>query len=99
MRFDIARSYRFIRNECFRYECIASNKLGTARRYLELREAKVPGVVQQVGIESVTATTIKFTIVGPADLTGLPLRSFIVQFRLDGMPWDTAWNKTWSVSK
>lgn len=86
-------------NVFYRYECIATNKLGTSRTFVELREAKVPSPVQQVTIEAVTATTIKFNIIGPADLTGLPLRSFVCQFRLDGTPWDSAWNKTWSVSE
>ncbi|KAI4463547.1 ctx-related type i transmembrane protein [Holotrichia oblita] len=81
-----------------KYECIATNKLGQNRTFLELREAKVPGPIQQVTIEAVTATTIKFNIVGPADATGLPLRSFVVQFKVDIMTWDTAWNKTWSVN-
>lgn len=81
-----------------RYECIATNKLGTASTFLELRQAKVPGPVQQVTIEAVTATTIKFNIVGPADQTGLPLRTFVSRFILDGMPWDAAWNITWSVN-
>ena len=83
-----------------RYECVARNKLGTKRTFLELREADVPRSIQQVRMESLTATTIKFNIVGPPNLDGLALRTFIVQYQTEReRTWDTARNKTWSVSK
>jgi len=80
------------------YECIASNRWGMAARWVKLREAHVPDLVQQVTRADLTATTVKFNIVGPVSFEGLPLRTFVVQYMLrDTLNWDRAWNKTWSV--
>lgn len=81
-----------------KYECIALNPLGENRHFIELRQAEVPRPVQQVKVESITATTVKFNIVPPNNLRGLPLRSITVQYRREGdFSWDFARNYTWSV--
>lgn len=81
-----------------RYECIARNFLGEARLFIELQKAEVPGQVQQVHIQSVTATTVKFGIVAPQNLRGLPLRSFVVQYKPIRSPiWTN--NHTWAVGE
>lgn len=80
-----------------KYECIATNKLGQARHFIELKQAAVPLPVQQATIEALTATTIKFNIVGPLNLDGLPIRAFIVFYLPErDQRWDFARNHTWS---
>lgn len=64
-----------------RYECVATNKVGQDTLYIALEKGEVPRQVQQVTIQSVTATTVKFGIVPPQNLRGLPLRSITVQYR------------------
>ncbi|XP_065158421.1 fasciclin-2 isoform X2 [Atheta coriaria] len=81
-----------------KYECIAKNKLGEAVKEIELKEATVPLHVQQVTTADLTATTVKFNIVGPPNLHGLPLRAFVVQYQTEReRAWDTAINRTWSI--
>lgn len=85
-----------------RYECIAKNELGEASHFIELKRAEVPRPVQQVKIKSLTATTVKFDIVPPPNLRGLPLRSITVWYKdLYGSDpsWNYAFNHTWSVGK
>lgn len=80
-----------------KYECLATNKLGSDSHVIELREAKVPGVVDHVRMQSLTATTIKFTIVPPQYFDTLPIRSFTVQYKPEGeIGWERARNRTWS---
>lgn len=81
-----------------RYECIARNFLGEAKLHIELQKAEVPRQVQQVTIQSVTATTVKFGIVAPQNLRGLPLRSFVVQYRNIRNPF-WSHNHTWAVGE
>ncbi|RZC33481.1 fasciclin-2, partial [Asbolus verrucosus] len=82
-----------------KYECIARNKLGSSTILLELKEAKVPGDILQIKMESYTATTVKFGIVPPTHFTTLPIRSFTVQYKLErDISWDFARNHTWSYN-
>ncbi|KAF5301421.1 hypothetical protein FQA39_LY02150 [Lamprigera yunnana] len=81
------------------YECIATNKLGSATKMLELRKATVPEHIQHVKPESVTATTIKFNIIGPSNFRGLPIRSITVQYQTEReKKWDTAKEYIWSFN-
>ncbi|XP_017782397.1 PREDICTED: fasciclin-2 isoform X2 [Nicrophorus vespilloides] len=81
-----------------KYECIAKNRLGDATHFIELKQAVVPGNIQQVTRADLTATTVKFNIVGPPVLHGLPLRAIIVQYQTERERiWDTAMNRTWSI--
>lgn len=81
-----------------KYECQAFNRLGEASMYIELRQATVPGPLQQVKIGTLTATTVKFSIVGPPNFHGLPMRSFIAQYVNErDRTYDVALNKTWSI--
>lgn len=80
------------------YECQAFNRLGEASLLIELRQATVPGVMQQVKIGTLTATTVKFSIVGPPNFNGLPMRSYIAQYVNErDRTYDVALNKTWSI--
>ncbi|XP_044255694.1 fasciclin-2 isoform X2 [Tribolium madens] len=79
------------------YECLATNKHGKASHWIQLKEAKIPEVVDQVRIQTLTATTIKFNIVPPQYFDTLPIRSFTVQYKPEGeIGWSYARNRTWS---
>lgn len=83
-----------------KYKCIATNSLGKAEHFVELKRATVPQPIQQAKVLSLTATTILFDIVGPAILDGLPVKAFIAQYREEKeIDWNNARNKTWSVGK
>lgn len=83
-----------------KYECIASNKLGDAILFIELRQADIPKAIQQAKLEIITATTAKFHIIGPPYLYGLPLRAFVVQYMPQrDINWMYARNHTWSFGK
>lgn len=83
-----------------KYKCVATNKLGQAYHYVELKQAFVPKPVQQAKVISLSATTIEFDIVGPAVLDGLPVKAFVAQFREEReFNWNVARNMTWSVGK
>lgn len=82
------------------YECVATNILGSAIKKIELRKATVPQKIQEVRAETVTATTIKFRIVGPPNYYGLPIRSIIVNYKTSrDRSWDTSKEHIWSFSK
>ncbi|KAK4886441.1 hypothetical protein RN001_002712 [Aquatica leii] len=81
------------------YECIATNKWGSASKLIELRKATVPEHIQHVTPESVTATTIKFNIGGPPNFRGIPVRSITVQYQTEReRTWSTAREHTWSYN-
>lgn len=83
-----------------KYKCMATNKLGKAEHYVELKKAEVPLPIQQARPEIITATTIKFNIVGPPVFDGLPVKAFVVQYRREReFDWNVARNKTWSLGK
>ncbi|XP_060530160.1 fasciclin-2-like isoform X2 [Cylas formicarius] len=80
------------------YECIARNALGEASTKIELKKGEVPRAVNQVRRVSLTATTIKFSIVPPTDFDGLPVKSYTIQYKPERQPtWDNAMEHTWSV--
>ncbi|KAH1019187.1 hypothetical protein HUJ04_009041 [Dendroctonus ponderosae] len=57
----------------------------------------VPGHIGQVRPNTVTATTIKFSIVPPSNYDGLPIRSYSVQYKPERQPsWENALQHTWS---
>ncbi|XP_034230309.1 fasciclin-2 isoform X2 [Thrips palmi] len=77
------------------YKCIASNILGTAETTITLKEAIPPSEVLQAKIESMTATTITFSFVGPQNFGGRPLKAYAAQIKKSAQPWEYAYNKTW----
>ncbi|CAH1184709.1 unnamed protein product [Phyllotreta striolata] len=80
-----------------RYECIASNNLGKASMFIQLKQGFVPGSVSQVRKEYVTATTIKWSIIPANNFDGLPLKSYTVRYKPEReLSWDYARNHTWS---
>lgn len=82
------------------YECIATNKLGSASIKLQLKEGFVPKLLAQVKPESITATTIKFSIIPANHFDGLPIRSFTVRYKPEReLSWEFAYNHTWSYGK
>lgn len=79
------------------YRCVASNPLGTAEHVMELREARIPGVIPQVRPIVVTATSMTFEIIAPPTEVGLPIRAYSVQYKEQIEPdWLNAFNRTWS---
>lgn len=79
------------------YKCWASNRLGRVEHVMELREARVPGLVVNANPKIVTATTITFELIGPATELGLPITAYTVQYKENVDPdWTYAMNRTWS---
>ncbi|KAJ3659170.1 hypothetical protein Zmor_010873 [Zophobas morio] len=80
-----------------KYECIATNKHGSVSHPLELKEAKKPEHLQQIKAQSITATTIKWSLTPPIHFDTLPIRTFTVRYRPEqDVSWDYARNHTWS---
>lgn len=80
-----------------KYRCTARNQHGIAWHEINLQEARIPSDVIQAKVEIATATTITFSIVGPSDSGGRPIKAYSVQYKFDYQGWNEAWNKTWSV--
>ncbi|GFG32210.1 hypothetical protein Cfor_02031 [Coptotermes formosanus] len=79
------------------YTCKAANPLGVALHEINLKEARPPSNVLQAKLEVITATTITFSFVGPAENGGLPVRKYAVQYKEERKDWRDARNKTWPV--
>ncbi|XP_067012050.1 fasciclin-2 isoform X2 [Anabrus simplex] len=79
------------------YKCTAINKHGIADHVIHVKEASVPSMVLQAKMDVVTATTIKFSFIGPKDLGGLPIKAYAVQYKEERQSWDEAKNKTWVI--
>ncbi|KAL0878928.1 hypothetical protein ABMA27_003924 [Loxostege sticticalis] len=81
------------------YKCIATNSLGEAEHITQLREAFPPGPVAQARQETITATSVSFNIVGPAEDMGPPILAYTAQYKENGnYDWSLASNRTWSVN-
>ncbi|XP_059062829.1 fasciclin-2-like isoform X1 [Achroia grisella] len=81
------------------YKCIATNILGEAEHIIELREGFPPGRVVQAIQETITATSVSFNIVGPAEDMGPPILAFTTQYKENNnFDWNLASNRTWSVN-
>ncbi|XP_076366885.1 fasciclin-2-like isoform X3 [Tachypleus tridentatus] len=65
------------------YTCKATNKYGEDHIDIDLKEAFAPGPLQQVKFEKITATTITFSFVHPIEDGGLPIKSFLVEYKED----------------
>ncbi|XP_063229305.1 fasciclin-2-like [Bacillus rossius redtenbacheri] len=77
------------------YSCLARNFLGRAETTITLRQARPPAGILQSKLDVVTATTITFSFVGPAETGGLDLRAYAVQYKEERQDWNNALNKTW----
>ncbi|XP_049875035.1 fasciclin-2 [Pectinophora gossypiella] len=81
------------------YKCIATNKLGEDEHIIQLREAFPPAAVVQARQETITATSVSFNIVGPAEDMGPPILAYTSQYKENGnFDWNLAQNRTWSVN-
>ncbi|XP_022827010.1 fasciclin-2 isoform X1 [Spodoptera litura] len=81
------------------YKCIATNTLGEAEHIIQFREAFPPGPVVQARQETITATSVSFNIVGPAEEMGPPITAYTAQYKENGnFDWNLAQNKTWSAN-
>ncbi|CAG7729553.1 unnamed protein product [Allacma fusca] len=80
------------------YQCVATNKLGTASHRIQLKEARKPGTILQVISYEKTATSVAFKIVGPVDDGGLPILRFVAQYKEgNSYPWNEAKTVQWPV--
>jgi hypothetical protein len=79
------------------YKCVATNKLGMAEHRIHLREARIPGQILQVIVQEKTATSISYRIVGPSDDGGLPILSYVVQYKEDRAGWEQYKTKSWPI--
>lgn len=74
--------------------------MGEASINIKLKQGFVPLVIGQVRAENITATTIKFSIVPPSNYDGLPIRSYVVQYKPERQPlWEQALKHVWSYGK
>ena len=84
---------------CFRYytryDCVAENDHGSETVTLELRRAGRPGPVRQVVMEKVTATMIRFRFVPPKSTGGLPLISYVAEYKEARQDWRDAKKRFW----
>lgn len=79
------------------YECIATNKYGSAKRDIELRHAEVPRQIAEIKPLAITATSIKWSIIPGSHFEGLPIRSYTVRYKPNKqLSWEFARNHTWS---
>lgn len=79
------------------WKCVAVNTHGRAEHEILLKEAFPPSEILQAKLEVITATTITFSFVGPANNGGLPTRAYAVQYKEERKSWNDASNKTWPV--
>ena len=77
------------------YNCRAQNRYGTVDHPIELAVARPPGPIRQVVVEKVTATTLHFRFVPPEDTGGLPIESYIAQYREVRQSWKEARRRFW----
>ncbi|XP_013194959.1 fasciclin-2 isoform X2 [Amyelois transitella] len=81
------------------YKCIATNTLGEAEHIIQLREAFPPRQIDQVRQETITATSVSFNIIGPAEDMGPPILAYTAQYKENtNFDWNLAMNRTWSVN-
>ena len=77
------------------YNCRAQNRYGTVDHPIKLAGARPPGPIRQVVVEKVTATTLHFRFVPPEDTGGLPIESYIAQYREVRQSWKEARRRFW----
>nr|UXP87132.1 fasciclin 2 isoform H [Manduca sexta] len=81
------------------YKCIATNTHGEAEHIIQFRRAYPPGAVVQAKQEIITATSVTFGIVGPAEEMGPPILAYTAQYKENGnFDWNLAQNRTWSAN-
>lgn len=79
------------------YKCIAKNVHGEVSHTIRLQEAHVPSEIHQVKDGVITATTITFSLLGPRNSGGRPIKAYLVQYKKETQPWTEALNRTCPV--
>ncbi|EEB14179.1 Fasciclin-2 precursor, putative [Pediculus humanus corporis] len=79
------------------YTCVAMNIHGGANHTIFLKEAFRPSFHIQAKMEAITATTIRFVITSSQIDGGIPIRSYVVQYKLLHESWNDALNRTWAL--
>lgn len=81
------------------YTCSASNSQGSRTLDITLREATAPGLVTGATAQDVTATSVEFSLPAPDSATGLPVHTYLVQYVMQGQPWDVSRDHMWTVEQ
>jgi len=81
------------------YLCQATNRHGTSQRVVKLSKAGKPGPIQQVVLELVTATSLRFQFVPPVDTGGLQVESFTAEYKEARQSWAEARRRNWFRSQ
>ncbi|XP_013784599.2 fasciclin-2-like [Limulus polyphemus] len=63
------------------YDCEGVNIHGKDNIIIQLTEASVPRKLLEVNYKDITSTTITFEFVGPEDDGGMPISSYLVEYR------------------
>ncbi|CAG0878687.1 unnamed protein product [Darwinula stevensoni] len=79
-----------------KYRCEASNLIGKAIYEMDLKEAFPPGRIDQAAIETATATTITWKLIGPRETNGLEVDSYVVEYRKRDESWSEARRRVWN---
>ena len=77
------------------YNCRAENKYGTAVHPIQLAVAHPPGQIRQVVVEKVTATALHFRFVPPEETGGMPIDSFIAEYKEARLSWKESRRRHW----
>lgn len=79
------------------YQCVAQNRLGFAKHIMQLREARIPDIIPQSKLVTVSATSATFEIVLPPHEPSFPITAIVVQYKERNEPyWENAYNRSWS---
>ena len=78
---------------------MATNKIDKAQHTIQFKEARKPGPLRQVFTKGLTATSASFEIAGPPDNGGLPIDSYVIQYKAERDTWDNPSAKSWPVGK
>uniref|UniRef100_A0A1W7RAL5 Fasciclin-2 n=1 Tax=Hadrurus spadix TaxID=141984 RepID=A0A1W7RAL5_9SCOR len=78
------------------YRCEATNKHGKKEINIELKEARKPSPVSKVILLKKTATTATFALHNPDDDGGLPIHTFVVEYRETKEPEESKVEKEWN---
>ena len=77
------------------YECKAENQYGTVVHVVKLAAAHNPGKIQQVILENITPTSLRFQLVPPEDNGGLPVDFYVAEYKHSRQPWKDSRRRYW----
>ncbi|XP_076310247.1 fasciclin-2-like [Tachypleus tridentatus] len=78
------------------YKCKAENMYGTDEIDIVLKEASIPGPIQKILFDKITATTIVFSIVSPIEDGEMPIKTYLMEYKEDQNTRNDVYYKEWS---